>query len=274
MAVNAHNGGRERSATPGRSSEHHVVVGLGFLSALKSGDIDACVEMLHPDVQWHPSPRQLDSEAMHGREKVRHQIRALYDRFGGRLEVTPEEGRQIGDHVLIVALLTGVNELSGQAVKSRECWVVSVRDDMWARIVAYPNAPAARLGFEELLRTSPVAETDAEPWTAHAPPDAEIVAYALEPAEPAAPAEAGRSMTLTFTLGEAAALHGWLARNDAGGDADALAGFAKIRSAVEHAQAVADVRSELEYVGMASEHLSDEQVAELALQISQALPAG
>src|SRR5215218_328032 len=140
-----------RAATPARSKEHHVAVGLGFWSAFKNGKIDACVELLHPDVEWHPTPRLDDLDVVRGRDDVRNALQVLHDRFSDDLEVLPEDGRQVGDHVLMVTMLKGVNQFTRQPISSREAWVVSIRDDKLARIVAYPNAPAARLGFEELL---------------------------------------------------------------------------------------------------------------------------
>src|SRR2546421_10657480 len=98
-----------RASTYGRSKEHHVAVGLAFLSAFKTGDIDACVEMLHPDVEWHPSPKLLDSDMLRGRDEVRNELDTLHDRYANEIDVIPEDGRQQGDHVLLVALFKGTS---------------------------------------------------------------------------------------------------------------------------------------------------------------------
>src|SRR3954452_9762632 len=143
-----------RAATPPRSKEHHVTVGLAFWSAFKNGDIDRCVELLHPDVEWHPTPRLEEVDVVRGRDDVRQTLQVLYDRFFDDLEVLPEDGRQVGDHVLMVTMLKGSNQFTKQPISSRESWVVSVRDDKLGRIVVYPNAPAARLGFEEILKSA------------------------------------------------------------------------------------------------------------------------
>src|SRR3954454_23461351 len=118
-----------RAATRARSKEHHVAVGLGFWSAFKNGDIDACVESLHPEVSWHPTPRLDDLDSVRGISDVRAHLQALHDRFADGLEVLPEDGRQVGDHVLMITVLHGRNQFTKQPMKSRECWVVSVRDD-------------------------------------------------------------------------------------------------------------------------------------------------
>jgi ketosteroid isomerase-like protein len=285
-----------RTATPARSKEHHVAVGLAFWSAFKNGDIDACVELLHPGVEWHPSPRLEDLDVVRGRDDVRVTLQVLHDRFFEGLEVLPEDGRQVGDHVLMVTMLRGRNQFTKQPISSRECWVVSIRDDKLGRIVVYPNAPAARLGFEELLKVSGAEpEPEAEPEKNPAVEVLEGVTLAPEmensaatPAELAnvdlAPAGDGRAqagpgnqITLTFSFEEAEALNRWMLKPAqdgglAGDDASVRPGLMKIRTAVEHAQAIAAVRHELEQAGVPTQHLSDQQVAQLGRRISQAAP--
>jgi ketosteroid isomerase-like protein len=273
-------------ATPARSKEHHVAVGLGFWSAFKNGNVDACAELLHPNVEWYPNPKLIEPDAVRGRDRVRDVIKALYDRFADGIEVLPEDGRQIGDHVLMVTVVSGRNDFTKQPMKGRECWIVSIRDDKWARIVAYPNAPAARLGFEELIRTAGAATNPASEG-----PSGVTLAPAMENAAPS-PAEianngpadagtgagsAGNQITLTFSFEEAEALNRWLLKPSQDGalaaDDSALnPAMMKVRSAVENAQAITAVRHELEQAGVPTQHLSDQQVAQLGRRISQAAP--
>jgi ketosteroid isomerase-like protein len=276
-----------RSQTQGRSKEHHLAIGLKFLSSFKAGDIDACVEMLHPEIEWHPSPAMRDSEALTGHADVRSHLLTLYERFAHKIDVIPEDGRQTGDHVLLIAMLKGVNEVTGKPTRSRESWVISVRDDQWARVVVHPNAPAARLGFEELVRSSASATNSAAPSpsgvTIHPTMEAALTpaeqanAKAAPQAPAAAPAAPANTLTLTFTFEEAEALNRWLMKPAQDGalapdDAAVRPGLMKIRSAVEHAQAIADVRRELEQAGIPTQHLTDQQVAQLGRRISQAAP--
>jgi ketosteroid isomerase-like protein len=281
-----------RASTAARSKEHHVAVGLGFWSAFKNGDIDACVELLHPDVQWHPTPRLDELDVVRGRDDVRITLQVLQDRFLEGLEVLPEDGRQVGDHVLMVTMLKGRNQFTKQPISSRECWVVSILDDKLGRIVCYPNAPAARLGFEELLRATGPEKN---------PPDDDRRRVRLAPAmenSAATPAElanvepgaaddgrwqatqqpgSGNQISLTFSFEEAEALNRWMLKPAQDGglaadDATVRPGLMKIRTAVEHAQAIAAVRHELEQAGVPTQHLSDQQVAQLGRRISQAAP--
>lgn len=280
-----------RTATQSRSKEHHVSVGLGFWSNFKNGDIDGCVELLHPEVEWHPSPSFDPLSVIRGQEDVRKTLEVLHDRFAEGIDVLPEDGRQIGDHVLMVTVVTGQNQFTKRTIKSRECWVVSVRDDKFARIVVYPNAPSARLGFEELLRAAgPEKNQPAEaPSGVRLAPEMEnSVATPAELANPeatpasnglvsAAPAATTSQITLTFSFEEAEALNRWMLKPAQDGglaadDASVRPGLMKIRTAVEHAQAIAAVRHELEQAGVPTQHLSDQQVAQLGRRISQAAP--
>jgi ketosteroid isomerase-like protein len=281
-----------RAATPTRSKEHHVGVGLRFWSAFKNGDIDGCVELLHPRVEWHPSPRLEEIDVVRGREDVHITLRSLHDRFADDLEVQPEDGRQVGDHVLMVTMIKGRNQFTKQAISSRECWVVSIRDDKLGRIVVYPNAPAARLGFEEVLKASGEAPEDETNTPEEESPGftlaLEMENSAATPAELAnvEPLRAGEShahsssatqITLTFSFEEAEALNRWMLKPAQDGalaadDATVRPGLMKIRTAVEHSQAIAAVRHELEQAGVPTQHLSDQQVAQLGRRISQAAP--
>jgi ketosteroid isomerase-like protein len=281
-----------------RSREHHVGVGLRFWSSFKNGDIDGCVELLHPDVEWHPTPRLDELDVVRGRDDVHSTLDVMHEGFGEDLDVLPEDGRQVGDHVLMITVLTGHNQFTKQPVKSRECWVVSVRDDKLARIVVYPNAPAARLGFEELLKTAgPSAPAPAR--AAKIPPATEPERIRLAPEmenSAATPAElanvdtapagdgpaatgtgSGNQITLSFSFEEAEALNRWLLKPSQDGgiaadDSAVMPGLLKIRTAVEQAQAISAVRHELEQAGVPTQHLSDQQVAQLGRRISQAAP--
>jgi ketosteroid isomerase-like protein len=280
-----------RAPTASHSKEHHVAVGLRFWSAFKNGDIDACVELLHPDVEWHPTPRLDELDAVRGRDDVRAALQVLHDRFSETLEVVPEDGRQVGDHVLMVTALNGRNQFTGQELSSRESWVVTIRDDKLGRIVCYPNAPAARVGFDEILKAvgaeknqparTPAGVTLAPEMENSAATPAELAN--VDPAEAgdgraqAAAKGAGNQITLTFTFEEAEALNRWMLKpaQDGGLAADDAAvrhSLMKVRTAVEHAQAIAAVRHELEQAGVPTQHLSDQQVAQLGRRISQAAP--
>lgn len=129
------------------SSQHFVTVGLRFVEAFNRGDIDACVELLDPDIQWYSSNQFLDSETHSGREDVRLYLQSLYDHVDEpRME--PEDGFQIGDHVMLINRLRGKGTLAGNEVIERHNWVVLVNDDKFLRVVAYPSPADARRALD------------------------------------------------------------------------------------------------------------------------------
>ena len=42
------------------SSQHFVTVGLRFVEAFNRGDIKACAELLHPEIEWYSNNKYSD----------------------------------------------------------------------------------------------------------------------------------------------------------------------------------------------------------------------
>jgi ketosteroid isomerase-like protein len=130
------------------------VDGLRFFDLFKAGDIDGCIAMMHPDIEWYPTPDLTRFDVRSDAEEVRRHLESLYDRFSTDIEVHPEHGWQAGQHMLLVTILRGRNWFTKQPVEARKCWVVTLRDGLWVRVVEYPNGPVAQIAFEELVKTS------------------------------------------------------------------------------------------------------------------------
>jgi ketosteroid isomerase-like protein len=130
------------------SSQHFITVGLRFIEAFNRDAIDECVDMLDPDIEWFTSNRFLDSEAHSGPEDVRMYLQSLRDHLDEpRLE--PEDGFQVGDHVMLINRLRGRGTLVGQEIVERLNWLVIVRDEKFLRVVTYPSPADARRALEE-----------------------------------------------------------------------------------------------------------------------------
>jgi hypothetical protein len=91
-------------------------------------------------------------------------------------------------------------------------------------------------------------------------------------------ARSASQITLTLSFEDAEALNRWMLKPShdgalAGDDPEVRPAVMKLRNAVEHVQAIAAVRHELEQAGVPTRHLSDQQVAQLGRRISQAAPA-
>ena len=136
------------------SSQHFVTVGLKFIEAFNRDDIDACVEMLHPEIEWYTSNRFLDSESHTGREDVRLYLQSLRDHLEEpRME--PEDGFQVGNLVMLINRLRGRGSLVGQEIVERLNWVVVIDQDQFRRVVQYPTPAEARRALEEQSGAQP-----------------------------------------------------------------------------------------------------------------------
>ena|SRR2546423_3540268 len=130
------------------SSQHFVTVGLRFVEAFNRGDMAACADMLHPEIEWYSSNQFLDSETHIGREDVKRYLESLHGHLDDpRME--PEDGFQIGDHVMLINRLKGKGTLAGNLVTERYNWVALVDEDTFRRVVTYPTPADARRALEE-----------------------------------------------------------------------------------------------------------------------------
>jgi ketosteroid isomerase-like protein len=129
------------------SSQHFVTVGLRFVEAFNRGDIDACVDMLHPEIEWYSSNRYSDSETHIGQNDVKLYLESLYGHLDeARME--PEDGFQIGDHVMLINRLRGKGTLAGHEVLERYNWVALIDGDKFRRVITYPTPAEARRALE------------------------------------------------------------------------------------------------------------------------------
>ncbi|MEA2482078.1 MAG: SnoaL-like domain [Thermoleophilaceae bacterium] len=129
------------------SSQHFVTVGLRFVEAFNRGDIDACVELLHPDIEWYSSNRYSDNETHVGQQDVRLYLDSLYGHLDeARME--PEDGYQMGEHVMLINRLRGKGTLAGSDVVERYNWVALTDGAKFRRVIAYPTPAEARRALE------------------------------------------------------------------------------------------------------------------------------
>ena len=129
------------------SSQHFVTVGLRFVEAFNRGDIDACVDLLHPEIEWYASNRYSDAETHIGQADVKLYLESLH----GHLDepwMEPEDGFQIGDHVMLINRLRGKGTLAGHDVVERYNWLAIVDGGKFKRVVTYPTPAEARRALE------------------------------------------------------------------------------------------------------------------------------
>jgi ketosteroid isomerase-like protein len=133
------------------SSQHFVTVGLRFVEAFNRGDINACTELLHPEIEWYSNNKYSDTETHIGVNDVRLYLESLYNHLDEpRME--PEDGYQIGDHVMLINRLRGKGTLAGHPVVERYNWVTLVEGDKFRRVITYPTPAEARQALEAAAR--------------------------------------------------------------------------------------------------------------------------
>jgi ketosteroid isomerase-like protein len=129
------------------SSQHFVTVGLKFIEAFNQGDMDACAALLDSEIIWYTSNRYLDSETHKGPEDVRLYLQSLHESLDDpRME--PEDGFQIGDHVMLINRLRGKGTLAGNDVVERFNWLVTTSGEKFRRVVSYPTPADARRALD------------------------------------------------------------------------------------------------------------------------------
>jgi ketosteroid isomerase-like protein len=136
------------------SSQHFVTVGLRFVEAFNRGDIDACVQLLHPEIEWYASNRYSDSETHIGVNDVKLYLEGLHSHLDEpRME--PEDGFQIGNHVMLINRMRGKGTLAGSDVIERYNWVALVDGDKFRRVITYPTPAEARRALEAAANSRP-----------------------------------------------------------------------------------------------------------------------
>ncbi len=110
------------------SQENVELIRRGY-EAFARGDVDAVLELLHPDVDWFPAIAPiLGAETVRGREAVRRLFtRDLFEGFD-RFLAEPLSFEDLGDFVLVMVRYTGRGESSGIEMDQRFATLFELRD--------------------------------------------------------------------------------------------------------------------------------------------------
>jgi ketosteroid isomerase-like protein len=123
------------------SQENLEAVRRGY-EAFNRGDVDAVLEGVDPEVEWHVPPVLPDPATYHGREGVRKLMQTMQDAFDD-FELAVEEVREAGDKVVVMAAVRGRGKESGAVVESPSFgWVWTIRHGKVVLVEVYPNRAA------------------------------------------------------------------------------------------------------------------------------------
>jgi ketosteroid isomerase-like protein len=132
------------------SSAAYVTAVLRFLQAYNSDDLDDCLNVLDPDVEWHTAIEHK------GREQVRAYLEALRGRYNDP-QARPEDFREAGGYVLmVVTFFDGQPGPDYSPAEERQSWITQVGEDgTLRRIVTYPTPAEAARALESISHRVP-----------------------------------------------------------------------------------------------------------------------
>ena len=107
--------------------------------AYNRGDIDAVLEELDPEVEWHPLLQVLlggEATVYRGHEGVRELYRDLDEAFT-ELQAEQSKFRDLGEQVVAMGHFRGRGRESGASTETAIVWLVEFRHDKAVRIREY-----------------------------------------------------------------------------------------------------------------------------------------
>jgi ketosteroid isomerase-like protein len=126
-------------------SQENVEAFERAVAAYNRGDIDAFLEQIDPDVEWHPLLQVMlggEATTFRGHEGVRELFRDLNEGFTDQ-HVEPSEIRDLGGLLVAIGRIRGRGKESGAEAESPINWVVDFRDGRVVRVREYLNPKEA-----------------------------------------------------------------------------------------------------------------------------------
>src|SRR4051794_38877535 len=103
------------------SSAAYVTAVLRFLQAFNRDDMDACEQLLDPQIEWH------GAASYNGRAEVRQMLDSLRGRFN-RPQVRPDDFREAAGHVLMIVCFHE-SDPEGPRGEIRQSWICAMTEE-------------------------------------------------------------------------------------------------------------------------------------------------
>ena len=134
-------------------SQENVEVIRRAADAYNHGDIDALLEDLDPQIEWHPLLQVLlggKATVYRGHEGARELWRDLDEAFT-EAQVEQSEFRDLGEQVMAIGRLRGRGRESGARAETAIVWLVDFRDGKAIRVREYldPGEALEAAGLSE-----------------------------------------------------------------------------------------------------------------------------
>jgi ketosteroid isomerase-like protein len=113
---------------------------LGAYDSFNRGDVEALLDLLHPDVEWVPPPTSVEPEPLRGREAVREY---LAPNFFESQTAEPIETIEAGNRLLVAARVRARGSGSGIEIDQTVYHVLTIEDGRAVRFEAHVERAAA-----------------------------------------------------------------------------------------------------------------------------------
>ncbi|MFN2616252.1 MAG: nuclear transport factor 2 family protein [Thermoleophilaceae bacterium] len=124
-------------------SEQNIETMRRFHEFFNNRDVDAFLELMHPDVELVPITARLEGTVYRGYAEIRDWLRR-FDEDWELFQTHPLEYRDLGDHVLILGTWDARARTSGVTLDAQPgAWVATLRDGKIARQETFTNREEA-----------------------------------------------------------------------------------------------------------------------------------
>jgi ketosteroid isomerase-like protein len=126
-------------------SEENVEAFKRGFEAINRGDVEAALEELDPDVEWHPAVQALvggEATVYLGHAGVREMLRDLWEAFAV-LDAEYPEIRDLGDRCVAIGRIRARGRESGAEIESPLGYVIDFKDGKAIRLRAYLDGDEA-----------------------------------------------------------------------------------------------------------------------------------
>jgi ketosteroid isomerase-like protein len=126
-------------------SELHDVIRVAY-AAYNRGEVEAVIDLLHPDVEWIPPPTTVDPEPIRGRDAVRQY---LAPNFFESQRAEPIEVIEEGDRIMVIARVRARGRGSGIEIDGTAFHLWTVAGGRATRFAAFVDRDEAFAAFRE-----------------------------------------------------------------------------------------------------------------------------
>jgi ketosteroid isomerase-like protein len=125
------------------SKEESLAHARDQLAAFERGDLEAVLELLHPEVEIYSPPQLANSGTFHGREGYLEWSREWFDAWE-EFEIEATSIEAVGEHhVLTSVRQRGRGKGSGIEIEMQACYMGEIHDGQATRFHLYPTREQA-----------------------------------------------------------------------------------------------------------------------------------